>query len=52
MITLMLVVYSFLAGMTAEYCHDMLTEKNKLDGRILTALVCGAIWPYTLWRAR
>ena len=50
MITASLIIYAFMAGMTAEYIHTKLTEKGRGSYAYLVSLFLGAIWPATIWR--
>lgn len=52
MITAALIIYAFMAGMTAEYIHTKLTEKGRGSYVYLVSLYLGAIWPVTIWRTR
>lgn len=52
MIIALIIIYSFMAGMTAEYTHTRL--KNVcLWLPVLTAIILGILWPYEIfWRSK
>lgn len=49
MITLFLIFYAFMAGMTAEYSHTRLKSLGAKDGIALVSLGAGIAWPYFIW---
>ncbi len=52
MITSLLIIYAFMAGMTAEYTHTRLEKISSPRNFYLTAFLCGICWPYVIWRAK
>lgn len=53
MITALIVIYSFMAGMTAEYTHTRLKKMSASGWLVLTSIISGVLWPYViLWRSK
>ncbi|EKP1132011.1 hypothetical protein P2117_003794 [Klebsiella michiganensis] len=53
MITALIIIYSFMAGMTAEYTHTRLKKISASGGLVLTAIILGILWPYEIfWRSK
>lgn len=50
MITALMIIYAFMAGMTAEYIHTILTERDSGCHTYLASFFLGVIWPVSLWR--
>lgn len=49
MITLMLVLYAFMAGMTAEYTHTKGKSMGMKKGLTIASLFSGIFWPWFMW---
>ncbi len=53
MITALIIIYSFMAGMTAEYTHTRLKKISASGCLVLTAIILGILWPYEIfWRSK
>lgn len=50
MITLFLIVYAFMAGMTTEYSHTRQKELGYKTHINWISIIAGIAWPYTIWR--
>lgn len=50
MITLLLIAYAFMAGMTTEYTHTRQKELGYKTNLKWISLFAGIAWPYTIWR--
>ena len=53
MITSLLIIYAFMAGITAEYTHTRLKKMSASGCQVLTAIILGILWPYEIfWRSK
>lgn len=50
MITLLLIAYAFMAGMTTEYSHTRQKELGYKTHINWISIIAGIAWPYTIWR--
>lgn len=50
MITLFLIAYAFMAGMTTEYSHTRQKELGYKTHLSCISIIAGIAWPYTIWR--
>lgn len=53
MITVLMIIYAFMAGMTAEYVHTRLKTMSSSRHLVLTSIILGVIWPFEIfWRSK
>lgn len=50
MIILLVMAYSFMAGMVAEWSHTRQEELGFKNHILLTSFFAGVIWPVMIWR--
>lgn len=50
MITAILVIYAFMAGLMAEYSHTELSKDGQ-ESVVLESFLLGLVWPVAIWRA-
>ncbi|RKR65560.1 hypothetical protein C7387_2305 [Yokenella regensburgei] len=52
MITVFLIFYAFMGGMTAEYVHTKGKSMVLSDKLILASLIAAFIWPWYVWGSK